>query len=125
MTVGATTLPTLQKFNVSFRNTGKIIDKLPEVLRLEELAVEQPGGNEGQPSLGPLCVAFEAPSFKGGDADAFLLEVHTMNHLIRDCTEIFILIITCPLYGSDKATRVARATTSHNPCVCLAAFLLW
>ena len=46
---------------------------LPEVLRLEGLAVEQPGGREGQPSLGPLCVALEAPSFKGGDADAFLL----------------------------------------------------
>lgn len=36
--------------------------------------MEHPGGKEGHPSLGPLCVVFEVPSFKGGDADAFLLK---------------------------------------------------
>jgi hypothetical protein len=56
------------EINIIYRSKSM----LPEVLRLEGLAVEQPGGSEGQPSLGPLCVALEAPSFKGGDADAFL-----------------------------------------------------
>lgn len=80
MTIGTTTLPKIfvcdVMFEIDYYESGTLYrnkSMLPEVLRLEGLAVEQPGGSEGQPSLGPLCVALEAPSFKGGDADAFLL----------------------------------------------------
>jgi len=39
-----------------------------------------PPGNEGQPSFGPLWGALAAPSFKGGEADAFLLKITDLHN---------------------------------------------